>query len=377
VSLARFKAAFPASDTVALNNAGIARCSRPAIEAISRMAELMGEGGSTFPEQLRIHEEARGVLAELVGVDKSRLSMFHTCAAAISQVALGMPLPEGAEIVTWDQEYPSNAYPWHLAAKRAKARVVLVESGPDLEVDTQRLIDAIGPKTRVVAISWVQYRTGALTDLRAVSEACRAVGAWLVVDAAQGLGVLPFDLEALGVDVVCGASLKWLTGPPGHGFAAFAEGRRDEIEPLAHGALTYGTPDEHTEPSRAPRRDPRRFEPGEPLLLGAAGTGAAVRLLLDAGIDTVRAEALRLADRIVERVQERGGRVLGQRAGGRRSPITTFVPRGDLHATYAALDRARVSYAPRGGGVRLAPHGYNTDEDVDRALAALEESSSS
>ncbi len=372
MSLERFRSSFLPVDHLALNAAGIARCCVPAIDAVKHVVELMAHGGAGFAEELRIHEQARGSFARLVGAEVANVSMFHTCAAAISQVALGFPLRSGDEIVTWDQEYPSNAYPWHAAAKRAGARVVVVSSEPDLDVDTERLIDAIGPRTRVVAVSWVQFQTGALTELKVVSDACRKVGAWLVVDAAQALGVLPLDIAAAGVDVVCGATHKWLTGPVGHGFAAFAEGRRDEITPLSHGAVTYGTPDDATDPAREPRRDPRRFEPGNPLMLGAAGGGAAAELVLSCGVDVLRAEALRLADKLIGGIRARGGVVLGRREGAFRSPIVTFRPHGDAPATYRALDDAKVSYARRAGGVRLAPHAYNVDDDVERLLQILD-----
>lgn len=377
MSLERFRASFAPVDHLALNAAGIARCSLPAVEAIQHVASLMTGGGAAFSEELGIHEAARTSLAKLVGVESEQLSMFHTCAAAISQVALGFPLREGDEVLTWDQEYPSNAYPWHAAAKRAGARVHVVASEPNLDVDSEKLIAAIGPKTRVVAISWVQFQTGAMTDLKAVSEACRKVGAWLVVDAAQGLGVLPFDLKELGVDVVCGATHKWLCGPVGHGFAAFADGRRDEIAPLSQGAITYGTPDEPTDPSREPRRDPRRFEPGNPLMLGAAGAGAAAELAMSCGVETLLAEALRLADKLADGLRARGCEVLGRREGQLRSPIVTFRPRGDVRRMYRALDEAKVSYAPRAGGVRFSPHAYNTDDEIERVLQLVEDADKS
>lgn len=372
MSLELFRSSFePIAPLVALNAAGISRCCRPAISAITTTAARMARGVVAIPELLEVHEAARASLGRLVGVPAEQVSMFHTCAAALSQVALGFPLRPDDEIVTWDQEYPSNAYPWHAAARRAGARLIVVPSTPGLEVETQRLIDAIGPRTRVVALSWVQYQTGAITDLPAVAAACRRVGAWLVVDAAQALGVLPFDLESLGVDVVCGASHKWLTGPVGHGFAAFAEGRLEQLEPLVHGAITYGTPDERTDPARAPRRDPRRFEPGTPLALGAAGTGAAVDLLLRCGVEVIGAEALRLADRLSAGLDGLGLAVLGRRDGPLRSPIVTFQPRGELATTRASLDAAQISYSLRAGGVRLSPHAYNTDEDIDEVLQAL------
>jgi selenocysteine lyase/cysteine desulfurase len=378
VSVDRFRAAFASDASVPLNNAGVSRCCRPAIDAIQGAAELMAGGMRDVYEEVRLHEQGRASAARLVGADPEHTAMMHTCAAGISTVALGMPMAEGDEIVTWDQEYPSNAYPWYAAARRAGARVVVVESEPDLDVDTQKLVDAIGPRTRAVAISWVQYQTGAMTELAPVAEACRRHDAWLVVDAAQALGMLPLDLERDGVDVVTGASHKWLTGPLGHGFLAFRNSALlDQVAPLEHGAMTYGSFDDLTDPSRSPRPNAKRFEPGTPLVLGAVGCGAAIEHVLACGVDELRGEALRLARRLREGALEQGARVLGTRGGDNESPVTTFVPRGDVQKVYAALDAAGVSYAPRAEGVRLSPHAYNTDDEIDQVLALVAEASSS
>lgn len=348
---------------------------RPAIDAAKRVAEAMAQGSFAVGELLAEQERARERFAALVGARPHNVSFLQTCAAAITQVALGLPLAEGDEILTWDQEYPSNAYPWLEAARRAGGRVVRVPSGEGLEIDTSRLIEAMTPRTRVVAVSWVQFQTGELTDLVAVSEACRKVGAWLVVDAIQGLGVVPFDLDALGVDAVCGGTHKWLCGPVGHGFVAFRAGRRDEVRPLFHGAITYGTPDDPVDPKREPRRDPRRFEPGTPLLFGAVSGAAAIDLILEAGPAVLGREANRLSDRLTEGLLARGARVLSRRAGEPRSPIVTFVPRGDIDRAADALRRADVAFSRRGGGIRIAPHAFNRDEEIDRVLSALDEAS--
>lgn len=358
---------------VHLNSAGVAPMFRPARLAIEQAARLMAERGifaiDPLVEQLG---RDRAALAELVHCAPADLAMAQTCAAAVSLVAFGLDLRSGDEIVRWDQEYPSNAYPWHAAAARVGAHVKLVPSNPDFSVDSGRLIDAIGPRTRVVAVSWVQFQTGAMTDLRAVADACRRCNAWLVVDAIQALGVIPFDLPASGVDAVCGGTHKWLCGPVGHGFLALKPGRASELTPMLQGAFTYGSPNDPVDPQRSPHSDARRFEPGSPTFLGAAGGAAATRLLLDAGIDNVLRSALALADRIADGVTARGGRVLSQRSGSLRSPIVTFLPRQPVSQVETALHQHHIAHAYRAGGIRISPHAFNDDSDVDRLFAALD-----
>ena len=374
-SLATFRGAFPNGDQIYLNNAGVAPMCRPAIDAAKELAETMGQGIFQISSMLEQYELARGQFARLVGARPDHVSMTQTCAASISLVALGIPLRNGAEIVTWEQEYPSNAYPWFEAARRVNGTVHRVASSGDWNLDTDKLLAAITPKTQVVAVSWVQFQTGSMTDLKRLSAACREQDAWLVVDAIQGLGILPFHLEQMGVDAVCGGTHKWLCGPLGHGFVAFAEGRRDEVQPLMHGAFTYGTPEDVPQPENQPRHDPYRFEPGAPLLFGAIAGAAAIAWLHEAGIERLYLQASRLSQKLAEGILRQGGKVLSAlddlAKSQPRSPITTVVPAGDVERAMQRLREAKIAHAARAGGIRLAPHGFNTDDDIDAVLDAL------
>jgi selenocysteine lyase/cysteine desulfurase len=366
MSLENFKSSFARTGRANLNNAGIGSMCQPAIDAAAQSAQAMSEGGASFPPLWERYQAARASLAKLVGATPENLAHMQTCAIAISTVALGMPMGAGEDVIITDQEYPSNAYPWYRAAERAGARVVQVPSD-DWEIDTGRIIEAITPRTRVVAVSWVQYQTGAMVDLKALSAACRENDAWLVVDAIQGVGVLPFDLEELGVDVVCGGTHKWITGPMGHGYIAFREGRMADVEPLYYGAMSYGTPDDRPDPRATLREDAKRYEPGNPLFLGGIAGGAAADLILETGVDVVAAEAARLAKRLRDGIAAAGGTVLGP---DHQSPIVTFRMDGQ-EGIMARLDEDDIAWYPRAGGIRLAPHAYNTDEEIDRALAAV------
>lgn len=359
-------------DVVLFNNAGVAPMSRYAEAALQKMSHHLRRGWFDLDAALRLYEQARVSFARLTGARPEDVAMMQTCAAAISQVALGLSLRPGDEIVLADQEYPSNAYPWHVAAQRASALIRVVRSQPDFSLPTETIIAAIGPQTRVVAVSWVQFQTGAVLDLPALSQACRRVGAWLVVDAIQGLGVLPFDLTSMGVDAVCGGTHKWLCGPLGQGLLALAPGRAAELTPLLHGAMTYGTPDDPVDPSRAPRPDAKRFEPGAPPLLASVAGAAAIDRLLTLGIDNVHQAALRISDRLITGLATRGARLLLPVGSALRSPIVTFVPRGNVEAVAARLSANKVACARRAGGIRLSPHAFNQPSDVERFFAILD-----
>lgn len=358
---------FADATAIHLNNAGVSPLSSRAEQGIVDVARTMRDGSLGMMKLLRRYEQARGTFARLVGCGPEHLAFFQTCAAAISQVAFGYPLQPGDRIVRLDQEYPSNAYPWHRAAERAGAVVDVVASGADYAIDHDALVAAIGPRTKVVALSYVQFQSGAVVDVVRVVEAAHRHGAIVVVDAIQGLGVLPFDMTAMGVDAVCGGTHKWLLGPVGHGFLAVTSSLRERLVPVLQGAITYGTPDDPVDPSRPTRSDIRRFEPGTPLLLGAIGGAASVELLLEIGQPRVHAAAAAVSAHIEAQARRRGWPV---RAHG-TSPIVTFVPPGDPTELGAMLRDQDISVGVRGGGLRLAPHAFNTTDEIDRVFAAL------
>lgn len=361
------------SGQIHLNNAGLAPMTLAAQRAINDMtALLVSDAFHSVGEMISRYEQARDSFAALVGAQADNIAMTQTCAAAISQVAFGLDLRRGDEIIRWDQEYPSNAYPWHAAAAKAGATVHVVPSEEDLSLSMDRLLDKINERTRVIAVSWVQYQTGSMTDLKLTAAAKAGRDIWLVVDGIQGLGIIPFDMEEMGVDALCGGTHKWLCGPFGHGFLALAPHRVTQLTPVLQGAITYGTPDDPVELERAPRTDARRFEPGSPALLGAVGGAASIDALLGIGISRIHEEALRLSRSLGQQLKSLGCRILGDETKQHGSPILTFIPQGPLKESTERLTLASVAFGVRGGGIRLAPHGFNTDEEIAKVLEALQ-----
>lgn len=360
------------SEQVHFNNAGLSPMLPAAVEAVhSYMRYHSANGSFAWPEILQRAKHARQVHAQLLSCGEEQVAFFQTCAAAISQVALGIEWDSGDEIIIWDQEYPSNAFPWFEAARRSGCRVSVLESEPDFSTPTEKLIDAISERTKVVAVSWVQYQTGAMSDLKALSEACRQHDCWLVVDAIQGIGVIPFSMVEFGVDAVCGGSHKWLMGPIGHGFLALRKERLEELNPLLHGAMTYGSSEDRPERDKLPKSEIGRFEPGVPHIYGAAGAAASIEVLLSEGINNINSHAVGVSSLIRDKLERLGARVF---PGSPASPITTFVPNLSLELASKKLIEHGVSHASgRAGGIRLSPHGFTSEQDCERLFKALDE----
>jgi selenocysteine lyase/cysteine desulfurase len=366
-ALAELGAPFQHDTAIHLNNAGVAPMTARAERALVELARLQRDGTLAVGTLLRRYEAARGTFADLIGCDAGDVAFFSTCAAAISQVAFGLPLARGDRIVLLDQEYPSNAYPWHRAAERAGAHVVTVASGPDWAIDHEALCAAIDARTRVVAVSFVQYQTGAVVDLARVVAAAHRHGALVVVDAIQGLGVQPFHMAALGVDAVCGGTHKWLLGPLGHGFLAVTPALRQRLTPILQGAITYGTPDDPVVIDKPTRTDIRRFEPGAPLVLGAVAGAASIELLRTIGLERVKALAMQAAALVEERARSDGWLVRPRSD----SPFVVVVPRKNPGDVAEQLRARRIAVGVRGGGLRISCHAWNGAADVEALFAAL------
>lgn len=374
-----FRSAFHRSSKLThLNNAGISPISLPALEAIESWGRRFHEEGVfAITEAIANANETRRSLARLIGSKENEISFFSTTAAAISQMAFGIELNPGDEILTWDQEYPSNLYPWRDAALRSGAKLVLADSGQNYATPFENLTAKVTERTKVIAVSWVQYQTGAITDLRKLSEFARPRGIMTVVDAIQGVGLLPIDFHDIGVDAVCGGSHKWLVSPLSVGYLCLREELQEKIRPLMVGAMTYGTPDDAIDLNAAPKKGPLRFEPGGKPLIELAALGASLNLILnEVGIDRIAQEAEWLTRKLMHGLRERGYIVHSPHGSHHRGAILNFGPGPDsplktLDEMGAALARANISFARRKPGHRLAPHAFNTEEDVERVFQAL------
>lgn len=324
------------------------------------------EGALCAMEAWAQTEVTREKLAHFIGAEPDEVAFFQTTAAALSQAAFAIPLKAQDEILTWEQEYPSNFYPWRVAAERSGAKVVQVPSH-EWQTPVQTLLDRVNERTRVVAISWVQYQTGSVTDLRALADALNGTGIWLVADVIQGAGVRPFAFADCGFDVVCGGSHKFLCSAYGAAFMAVKKARLEQMNPLAVGAMTYGDPDTVKSYSLATKSDASKLEPGSKAVVETIALGATVDLFSQFGIQNIFGEASRTAERL-----RAGLATLGCQVYSPEGPIVTFASKADLVKTTQALDQACVSYAKRGPGIRLSTHGFTRDSDIDRVLTLLE-----
>jgi cysteine desulfurase/selenocysteine lyase len=368
-ALLDFKNSFLAQpELIHLNNAGLTPLPTPVADCLIHwIGRFQQEAIFCDRYFLAGFDQTRERLSRVLNCKIHEVGFFQNTASALSQVALGLKFNAGDEIVIWDQEYPSNFYPWSEAAARSGACLKIASSSADLQTPVENIIQQITKRTKVIAVSWVQYQTGAVTDLQTLVEEAHRNGIWVVVDVIQGLGVRPFDFAALGVDAVCGGSHKWLCGPLSTGFLAIREDRMQDLSPIAVGALSYGTPNDRPSSGAVLRGDAARFEPGSKPALDLLGLGAALELFLETGVEVIGAEAERLSGRLRVGLQDMKYQIHSHSSG----PILTFSRGTDLAKVEEGLRDAKTSFVKRGPGIRLSPHAFNTDAQIDRVLNAL------
>jgi selenocysteine lyase/cysteine desulfurase len=233
----------------------------------------------------------------------------------------------------------------------------------------QTILDHVTPKTRAIAVSWVQFQTGSVTDLKKLSQELNGRGIWLVADVIQGVGVRPFNFRESGFDAVCGGSHKWLCSAFGAAYMAVKHERLQELSPLEVGAMTYGTPDTPKSMSSAPRADASRFEPGTKSMAEIIALGSTLDLFGETGIDNIFNEASRIAGLLQSGLSGMGYSTISN------GPILNFAPQheSDLDGIMKKLKAGQVSFARRGPGIRLSAHAYNTEDDVKKVLSLLKQ----
>jgi selenocysteine lyase/cysteine desulfurase len=242
---------------------------------------------------------------------------------------------------------------------------------------TDDLAAAVDARTRALSLSYVQFLSGFRADLGAVAELLRrrAPDALFVVDAIQGLGVLPLDVAATGVDFLSADAHKWLLGPEGVGLGFASARALERIEPALEGWLSVEQPFDFFDLEQPLKASAARFEEGAYNLAGIHGMAGSLELLLEVGVPALAARVLELTDWLVAGLEEIGWRCLSPRAhDGEKSGIVLATREGlDLGRLRARLRAAGIVVSIRDGALRAAPHAYNTEEELARLLALLRE----
>ncbi|MGC9530482.1 MAG: aminotransferase class V-fold PLP-dependent enzyme [Candidatus Bipolaricaulaceae bacterium] len=376
------------ADVVWLHSAGVGPMSRRALDAVDRVQASMYRRLEPEAWEQDPQQESRRRLAQLLCVDPDEVALVCSTSEGLNALAGSLTWRPGERIVLADQEYPANVVPWYHQAHRHRLQVSVVRSrdGRLTVEDFARVVDS---RTRVVAVSHVQFASGCRLDLAALAELAHRHGALLVADGIQAVGAVAVRPRDLGVDAVACGGYKWLCGPLGTGFLYVRRELADRLTPAVAGFEQIG-PAEHQAVwddlcSGAPWvRDFTTLAPGAPRFDGVglspalfAGLAAAVEQQLEFDPHWIERRIRALTGRLIAGLGRRGYRVVTPTAEEARAGIVLFRGPWDLSSTAGreelenGLLAQGVRVSVRAGGVRAACHFFNTEDDLGRLFAAL------
>ncbi len=360
-----------------LNHAGICPMPVASVEAMHRQAvEVSLDGEFTYAAHSAAIERTRASAATVMGVPSRDVAFVKNTSTGLGFVANGLDWSPGDRVVIPDFEFPSTSYPWLALADRGVVVDRVRPDGPGGRLTTEAFAEVIaaGPPPRLVVTSWVQFGRGWRVDLAALSRVCREVGALFCVDVIQGLGAIPARLADWGVDFAMADGHKWLLGPQGCGVLYVRESCLDLLRPLEPGWNSVTHREEWDKGDYTPDVTARRLEGGMPNIAGIAALGSSIELLLAAGIDEIWSHVDGLGDRICDGLAGIGATVLTDREPGHRSGIVSVHVDGTPVPLLAEQLKARgIACSARSGGLRISPHGYTTEAEIDRLIAAVKE----
>jgi cysteine desulfurase / selenocysteine lyase len=357
---------------VHLNHAGVSSVSTRVVSSISEFLDGQSKGSpAATMAGFGMWAKCRTDLAAIMGVSPENLALTKNTAHGVSIVADGFKWRDGDEVVFAECEYPANSYPW-LAQQERRVVCRTVPVNADGTVPIESYKNAMTSKTKMVAVSWVQFSTGFRNDLAALTELAHNHGARILVDVIQGLGALPINLDELGVDYAATGSQKWLIGPLGVGGLYVKPDALNDLRMVNVGAASVINPWVFDALGFDPKPNAQRFEEGTPNIMGMIGLVSSLSMLADAGPAVVAECIKNVTDYAMKRLESAGYAVVNPKEWTQRAGIVLFkhptIPNAEI---MAALEQAKIVVVSRGGCVRFAPHFYNTQEDIDRAIAAL------
>jgi selenocysteine lyase/cysteine desulfurase len=373
--------AFPvAAERVYLGHAGVTALPRVASEALTAFAHAAARDNQESPAVWDQVEQARNAGAALVGGDADEIALLGPTALGLSLVANGLPWKAGDEVVFYRDDYPANVYPWrHLETLGVQA-VALVPEWPG-DITWPFLERHLTAKTRLVALASCHFLSGFRLDLDEIGRNLHERGILFCVDGIQTLGAFPLSVEH--IDFVSADSHKWMLGPAGAGIVYVKREHHDFLRPTLLGSWNVVSPEFVAQERIAYYEGARRYEPGILNLPGIVAMEASLRLLLDVGIENVAQRILTLRGLLVEGLRPLGYRLYGpweerdvdiaRHASG---IVTVTHPEKDLKALFDRLAANGVVASlrqDRSGQplLRLAPHFYNTEAELERVLALL------
>jgi cysteine desulfurase / selenocysteine lyase len=370
----KFRRLFPITERyVYLNHASVSPLSKTARDCmVGVLDSSMHCGSRAWEETEQMQATCRNRAAQLVNAKAHQIAFLRNTSDAISAIANGIEWRRGDNIVTAAAEFPANVYPWRRVALEHGVEMRIASGVDSHMVGLEELLALADERTRVVALSWVQFSTGQRIDIQRAGKFCRERGILLVVDAVQGLGALQMDVERDFVDAFAAGAHKFLLGPKGVSLLYLSDRALQQIAPTVIGWTAVKDHGDYEVHDLDFRDGAARFEGGTANVAGICGLGGAIDLLLQAGPANIERHLLSLSAYLISNLEKKGYRVTSAKAPGEISAIVTC--RHERHSATEVcshLESRNIITSARCVGLRIAPHFYNTQADLDALLEDL------
>lgn len=325
------------------------------------------ERGACWEQWVGQLEQLRDRTARLLGAHSDEVAITASLSAGFNAFVSGLDFDgERRKVVVTSYDFPTTAHIWH-AQKRRGADIAVArldEAGDPLAVFDALIDDT----TQVVSIPWVCYRNGRRLDVKAISALARQRGALVVVDAYQGVGTMPCDVNDWDVDLLLGGYLKYLMGTAGVGYMYVRKSLIPTLKPAVSGWFSQADVHAMEIADNVPAPTARRFEGGTPDVSGLYACLAGLELLEEVGVDAVSAQIGHLTGAIREGVRQRGWQLASGDCHGAMLALRCH----DMAELVSKLAEDNIVVSCRDGNIRISPHFYNDDGDIERLFAALE-----
>jgi selenocysteine lyase/cysteine desulfurase len=294
------------------------------------------------------------------------IAIVKNTSEGIATVALGMHWRRGDRVVAFREEFPANYYPWlRLEAKGVEIRWLSI-------YDSLEEIERVVEGSRLLAVSFVNYLSGYRVDLEGIGELCQRHGCFYFVDAIQGMGALPIDVERCHIDALAADGHKWMLGPEGNGVLYVRKKWLDAIDPVEFGWTNPANYADYSSRDMTLRADAGRYECGTLNTIGCFGQRAALEFIAEVGLAAIAEAVLDIAGRLADGARAKGYEVMLERTSETASGIVSVRHPGmDHRAVVAELKRNQILASPRQGWVRMSPHFYISPDDAEQVIRAL------
>lgn len=357
-----------------MNHAAVSPLSSTVCNEIHRHLRVRNRGPfNLFEGSQQAIAECRGRIAGLIGAPSTdQIAFTRNTSDGLNIIAEGIRWNKGDEILLNNLEFPANIQPWRALERRGVTlRILKNRNG---RIETEDLVKAITPSTRLLSISAVQYQTGHRADLKAIGQFCSEHNILFVVDAIQHLGAGAIDVQSARIDAVATGGHKWLMAPMGAGFLYLSDQLKDQFDPPRTGWLSVEDPLKMHLYEQPWLDTARRLETGTPGIIGIIGLNRSLKTLSNAGYLKIEQHISSLTRTLTETIESWNEcRLATPLDPGQRGGIVTFTPPAGKEASSitAALQKQKIAISDREGMLRISPHFYNTPEEVETVLGSL------